>query len=174
MHLMLDTETLSTDPRAVVLSIGAVLFDETTVHRMFYREVEVDPQLRGGRHVMASTLSWWVEQSDAAKRVFSDAEHKQPLVTVLQELNLFVGSEAPTVLAWANGAGFDLPILTTAYNDAGLPAPWRFHNERCFRTMKNLYPQVRGERRGVGHNALDDARNQAAQLVEILKCSAPS
>ena len=34
MHLMIDLETLSTDPRAVVLSLGAVVFDHEDIHKL--------------------------------------------------------------------------------------------------------------------------------------------
>jgi hypothetical protein len=170
MHLMIDLETLSTDPRAVVLSVGAVLFDRDKVYSDFYREVEVDSQIRDGRHVMASTLAWWIDQGDNAKRVFTDTGDKRPLGIVLQELNLYVANHAPTIQVWANGASFDLPILATAYNDAQLAAPWRFYNERCYRTLKNMFPTPRRAISGTAHNARDDALAQALHLQEILQC----
>jgi len=48
--------------------------------------------------------------------------------------------------------------------------PWYFWNDRCYRTMKSLYPQIPMERDGVHHNALDDAISQARHLMAILKC----
>jgi exodeoxyribonuclease VIII len=170
---MIDLETLSTDPRAVILSVGACKFTETTIVDTFYREVEIQPQFKN-RHISAETLKWWLSQGEEAQRVFGDAD-KASLAHVLADLTIFVGADAPTIHTWANGASFDLPILATAYTDAGGPVPWRFYNERCYRTVKNLFDgQYKKLELGqeLKHNALNDAVFQARQLMEIMQCHA--
>ena len=55
-HLAIDLETLSLEPNAHILSIGAVFFDPATgeMGDSFY--VEIDPQHeQPGAHVSAST-----------------------------------------------------------------------------------------------------------------------
>jgi exodeoxyribonuclease VIII len=44
---------------------------------------------------------------------------------------------------------------------------WEFWKDRCYRTIKNCYPDVPFDRRGTHHNALDDARSQALHLIAI-------
>jgi inhibitor of KinA sporulation pathway (predicted exonuclease) len=48
---------------------------------------------------------------------------------------------------------------------------YKFWNERCYRTVKNQYPDVKLTRTGTYHNALDDARTQAEHLVQICQNS---
>jgi DNA polymerase III epsilon subunit-like protein len=168
MHLMVDLETLGTDPRSVILSIGAVFFTETEIGKSFYVEAVVDSQQEEWqRKISADTLAWWINQNDVAKRVFHDGPHKQPLAQALFQLQNFIGSEEDTVLVWANGAGFDFPLLHTAYHDIQERAPWRFFNERCYRTVKAMYPGIPKPVTGVAHNALDDAMSQAFHLQAI-------
>ena len=70
---------------------------------------------------------------------------------------------------WCNGASFDFPILATAYRLVKKPLPWEFWKERDLRTLKGLNPDLRVERDGVHHNALDDARHQARLVQHILQ-----
>ncbi len=67
---------------------------------------------------------------------------------------------------WGNGADFDNAILAHCYSRLGRPAPWKFWNSRCYRTLKSFSP-VRGKRIGVHHHALDDAKTQAADAMAI-------
>lgn len=167
MHLMLDLETLGTDPRSVILSIGAVFFTETEIGKKFYVELDADEQTEYfKRKVSMNTVAWWIDQDDDAKQLFSNPDKKM-FGIALSELHDFIGEEAATVEVWSNGASFDIPMLNTAFHDVGLPTPWRFYNERCYRTMKNLVPGVPKPDVGTKHNALDDALAQALHLQAI-------
>jgi hypothetical protein len=44
---------------------------------------------------------------------------------------------------------------------------WRSYNSRCYRTVKQQFPDITIVRSGTHHNALDDARAQAAHMVGI-------
>jgi exodeoxyribonuclease VIII len=89
----------------------------------------------------------------------------------LQDFNTFMFAYAePEVKAWGNGAGFDNIILRSAYTACGAIPPWRYYNDRCYRTIKSMCPHVTLERKGTAHNALDDAESQAIHLIRILKC----
>ena len=57
--------------------------------------------------------------------------------------------------------------LSDAYDRAQLPRPWKYYNDRCYRTVKNLRPDVPMIRGGTHHNALDDAKSQATHLMAI-------
>jgi len=72
---------------------------------------------------------------------------------------------------WGNGSTFDNVILSNAYRAIGVKQPWDFWNDRCYRTLKSLYPHVKLERSGVAHNALDDAKSQAMHAVRIINAT---
>lgn len=179
-HIMLDLETLDTSPTALVLSIGAVAFDPITgeLGERFYVEFTDDlaAQETLGRTVSADTVKWWMQQNAMAKQVFgtvAEAGIRQTLGAGLGQFTQFVirngGKDAKI---WANGADFDNVILGSLYRNAGLLPPWRYSNNRCFRTAYREFAGadfVRGNY-GVAHNALDDAIGQANSLLEIMKC----
>ena len=73
---------------------------------------------------------------------------------------------------WGNGATFDNVIIRSAFKAVGLPVPWSFRNDKCYRTVANLLPKERQpalERSGTAHNALDDAITQAVHLQKVYK-----
>ena len=171
--IMLDLETLATTPDAVILSIGACRFSLETNEVFygsedvsFYRAISIDSQ--PGRKISQSTIEWWMAQSRAAQGVFS--EPKCSLQTALLDLSLWMcgpGTSSPTV--WSNGADFDLPILTHAFDQVDIDRPWAPYAGRCYRTYKNL-PGARGVkvmRLGEHHNALHDAVYQAHHVCAI-------
>jgi hypothetical protein len=113
-----------------------------------------------------ATLDWWNAQGEDAKKVLSD-----PAAMDLPLLLVKFGAWLATfddVKVWGNGADFDLPILGAAYVACGLPVPWKPYNGRCYRTLKNLAPQIKLQREGAHHNALDDAISQATHLENIV------
>lgn len=165
---MIDLETLGTTADAVIMSIGAVKFDldsDKIADEGFYASVSVESNLARGRHIDESTLIWWFKQSAEARNVFS--ESKQTLESALEELSDWFQHDRWHV--WSNGADFDIPMLQHAYRQCGMEVPWKYFNNRCFRTFKNL-PQSRYavvQDAGVKHNALDDAFNQAVHAQAI-------
>ena len=70
---------------------------------------------------------------------------------------------------WGNGAEFDNVILSQAYKNVEKEVPWQYYNNRCYRTVKNLFPHIEMERVGAHHNALDDAKSQAEHLLGIIR-----
>jgi hypothetical protein len=174
--IMLDLETLATTADAVILSIGAVRFDLDTgvvcdgtnaPGSFFYSAISIDSQK--ARTISSSTLAWWFMQCADAQKVFFDPDMvslEDALADLAEWIDPRPGTE-PTV--WSNGGDFDLPMLTHAYDQAGLEQPWKPYAGRCYRTYKNL-PGARAikvERQGLHHNALDDAIFQAKHLCAI-------
>ncbi len=70
---------------------------------------------------------------------------------------------------FCNGADFDQPILICGYRAAGVKQGWTAYNGRCYRTIKNLFPEPKLVRQGDHHHALDDAKSQATHLIELVK-----
>ena len=67
IHAMIDLETLSTKPNAVILTIGGVKFDpysNTEPTKGMYYRIDVDSQTAMGRDVMEDTVEWWGKQAD--------------------------------------------------------------------------------------------------------------
>lgn len=63
-----------------------------------------------------------------------------------------------------------MPILAKVYKQCGWKAPpWRYSNERCYRTLKSMAPHIEIQRTGTHHNAVDDARAQAEHAIRLVK-----
>lgn len=171
-NIMLDLETMGQSSNAAIIALGAVQFDITkqTIGQRFYRIIDLTSSVQSGGGVIdPSTIMWWMQQSDAARGVFSKAG--EPLPSVLIDLSSWIKSvsEEKDVKIWGNGADFDNVILASAYRYCGLNLPWRFWNNRCYRTVKAMHPDIKMQRIGTYHNAIDDAESQALHLIEILR-----
>lgn len=173
-NVMLDLETLGTQPGSVVLSIGAVAFDpDEGIGASFYTVVSVEDSLRLGLTIDASTLRWWAKQARTTYVEALGEGSEGYVLTLTDALRTFsrwleINTSGENVRMWGNGADFDLTLLLTCYRKAGIEAPWKFWNHRCYRTLKSLRPDVRLEKSN-NHNALDDARNQAEHAVVLLR-----
>ena len=174
-HVMIDLETLDNKPTSAIVSIGAVKFDPKfgKLGDTFYRVVEIESALKFGT-ASGSTIKWWMKQSDAARDVFNmtTLENVSDLPTALRDFSDWLARTGQDFdyKVWGNGASFDNTILRHAYEQTGIPAPWQFWNDRCYRTFKGMWPQIKMTKRtGTHHNALDDAISQADHLSEILR-----
>lgn len=164
-HVMLDLETLSTDQKCVAISIGAVMFNKESITHEFYRVLSIDDQLMKNREIDPGTIIWWMKQSDAARKVFQEIKSGQTKQALLDFVDWFThNSEKASI--WSNGANFDIPIMRSLLKDFEIPIPWKYWDEKCFRTLKPLIPKT-NEVNMVKHNALWDARFQAQQLQKI-------
>lgn len=168
MHdVMVDLETLGTIPGSIILSIGAVAFDELEVAEDgFYRAIKRDTCENFGLRADPATEAWWAKQSEEARRVLNDP-NAISIYNALDEFNQWLSQFGDGVRVWGNGANFDNPLLAVAHARTMIKPRYKFWDERCYRTVKNQFPDVKLERTGTYHNALDDARCQAKHLVQI-------
>lgn len=176
-HVMVDLETLGTRAGCKVLSIGAVTFDEHGVgFDKFY--IEIDRHAQATLWEDPDTVVWWGTQPAVVReRLFND-DSKETLTTALDRFETWLCVVAgrdkrgkPDVCVWGNGADFDNAILHAAFSASfggGPSSPWDHWNNRCYRTLKNLLPEVKAVRVGALHNALDDAVTQAEHAVRLL------
>lgn len=167
--IMTDIETLSQSYRASILSIGAVKFGNGNTYDEFYEVVSIQSCIDVGLVVDEATIAWWMSQSKEARDVLKQSRTRgKPLKHVLESFNDFMVTDK--VQFWAHGIVFDIGILERAYEAAGVP--WRVHwnNYMDTRTIFNLYPKDQQlTREGTYHNALDDAKHQARNLMHILE-----
>lgn len=169
MHdIMIDLETLSTQPNAAILSIGACYFDMSTgnIGDTFHRHIHFTDYPEIG-HISAETVKWWLKQSDAARKALTDNKTGVALATALMELHDFVPRNKQAKF-WSNGATFDLVIIRSAFDRCGHSVPWQYWQERDVRTIVDIADRLSGintskstEFMGVKHDALADAIHQA-------------
>ena len=169
---MLDIETMDNKHTAALLSVGAVFFDlqTCTLGPTFNRTINLVSSVAHGGTMSAGTVLWWLRQGDAARK--SVAYNGEPIETVLDDFSTWIAQTCrhEDVRPFGNSASFDLGIMGSAYDRLGKPRPWVHWNERCFRTIRNLYPAVEYDvqEKGEGaHNALTDAEFQARHLFKI-------
>jgi hypothetical protein len=175
VDVMLDLETLGTAPGCAVLSIGAVAFDQYggQLGPEFYEVISRASCRKHGLIEDEDTLAWWSKQSSQARQVLADAEAStaQGLGGVLVKLTGYLQKFGKRDLhIWGNGSDFDQPILAACFRVVKYPLPWLYYNNRCYRTLRSL-ASIPGAapRQGVYHNALDDAKTQALQAINILQ-----
>lgn len=169
MNVMLDLETLDTAPTSVILSIGLVAFNQQGITKELYLVPNLQDQIDMGRTISASTLRWWLGQSDQAKRVFQDPNELSVQNTSMLFTGFFEGL-GKDVEVWSHGANFDVPMIEDFLRKLKMPFPWTYNRVRCFRTFCNERKRIYRANKnpnGTPHNALDDARNQANHVLAV-------
>lgn len=164
--VMIDLETLGTSPDAAVVSIGVVIFDldKKVILEEFYAPLDVKEQMKRGRKVDPDTLNWWMGQSDAAKKVFS--EKAQDFKSILQTLSGILDKYRPLTVH-GNSSTFDVSIMENAYAMYDVKLPWHYTKVNCFRTFRRFIGNnEKVEKTGIAHNALDDARDQVLYMFK--------
>jgi len=161
---MIDIETLGLEPGCIVLSIGAVTFDKNGVHEEFYCNIDMKSCDKVGLDVDVNTLQWWLEQGEEAQSCLIGGI---PLETALNQFTKFYVENGCSEI-WANSPAMDCSVLEKAYEAVGLEEPWNYDEERDYRTLEILgsTPDIK---KGVAHNALDDAKYQAKVAMIILR-----
>jgi exodeoxyribonuclease VIII len=172
-NVMLDLETLGTTPGSVILSIGAVSFDENGLGNEFYCTIDAQSAISSGLTVSGDTFKWWMGQKAEARKALFERT-----VSIHKALDNFADwleaeGDPKQIRVWGNGSDFDNTILAKAYEVVqGRPTPWAFWNNRCYRTVCSVMNAKQRKQEGVPHNALDDAKSQANHLVQLFKARA--
>lgn len=168
---MLDIETMGNGSDAPILSIGACFFDEEKIGKSFYAKIDFDAALNLGK-ADSETIKWWLQQDEKARAEIISGE-ELPTTTLFAFANFAAGNQTTTpkdLKVWGNGAEFDNVILANLYKKLGIKLPWEWWNNRCYRTVKNMFKDVKADSfKGVGHKSIDDALHQAKHLQKIIK-----
>lgn len=172
-NIMIDIETMGQGPRAAIAAIGAVEFDPygQGLGRELYHRVDLRTSVTAGLVIDPETVIWWLKQNDAARAELTSGDHV-PLHFALHDLAQMIKGfslDEDEAVVWANGTSFDFPILAQAYRAVGSHAPWKYWNERDWRTVRKVGPAVEFERVGTHHNALADACHQALHLQRVMQ-----
>jgi exodeoxyribonuclease VIII len=159
-RVMLDIETLSCEPNAVVTAIGVAFFDEDQVTRtcVGYLNYKTDTG-----HIDPRTVRWWLEQ-DADIRTLNLMGLADPAEFAPGLADLLDGRTV-----WGNGPQFDCTIMRNWFGRLGVKCPWHFRDERDCRTMFEIgrsldvpYPEKQN-----AHDALADAVWQAEYVLAV-------
>lgn len=168
-HVMVDLETMGTGNEAAIVSIGAVKFDPMGggIDDALYVGVSLASSVAFGLKIDPDTVLWWLDKERDTARKALLASDFVDLPTALEGLAMWIGDKSVPV--WGNGATFDNVILRNAYQKVGLSCPWSYRDDRCYRTFKNLAPDIECPTFGLLHQALDDATAQAQHMQLIVK-----
>ena len=167
-RVMVDVETLGTEPGAALLSVGAVVFDRDGVadgpDAEFHVSVDLESCQDHGLEIDASTLMWWLQQPATAREVLQGGT---ALPDALYEFTTWYRRQNVDEL-WANSPIFDVSILDRACARVDATAPWSFWELRDYRTLSavSLAPDL--DQEGTEHDALADARHQARVAAATL------
>ena len=167
-HVMIDLETMGTSCIAAPMSIGAVKFDmDGKILDRFHKGISLKSCVSIGMEMDVDTVAWWLKQSkENQERVL--ALKAENIGVVLQ---MFEGWLHPLnkymTNVWSHGSNFDTVILTNAYKLLGKEVWWKYSNVRDTRTLFDI-AGYEYKAKG-GHDALEDAENQALAVCEAYK-----
>lgn len=170
IEVMIDCETLATEPNAPVLTLGACAFDITSgeiIAEFYERMDKTKAQIYGLPNL--NTIKWWESQDPAAREEAYNGT-VDPRTAARSFRDWFVKYNLSDCGVWANGSVFDIPIIENwlrqtnpVVGNYGQEYPWRFWNVRDVRTILWLaglkMPRTRPAHVQY-HNALHDARYQ--------------
>lgn len=173
-QIMIDLEAWSTRTNALIVSIGACRFDLHGTGSTDRFEVAIHPESGRGlnRHMDPGTILWWMAPEREEPRTRWLRQPKVDLPDALYGLTDWVRSVTGPSMAcrvWGNGAAFDNVLLRDSFEACGIEPFWAFRDDRCYRTMKALAPEVQMVRQGLHHDALADAVDQALHLQAIMR-----
>ena len=170
--LMLDVESFGIAEDAALVGIGAVFFDLQTqaIGPTFNAAIHLATSMAAGGTVEASTILWWLGQSEAVRSTVRFGA--RDVRVVMTEFCDWVRarSDTKTVRTWGNSAAFDCGKISNTLRRLGLDTPWHWTRERCFRTVRNQYPQVEydpSQKIGEAHDPLVDAMFQVQHLLKL-------
>ncbi len=176
-HVMLDLETMGNTSNAAIVSIGAVVFSPVT--GALGADFEEVVNLNSSAYysdIDASTVTWWLTQSEEARSIFQRDTPKSSLKDALLELNQWFADlgDSRDIQVWGNGSGFDNVILANAFKAVRVKPHFSHWNDRDVRTIVEMGRSILGidpkttfTRQGVHHSALDDAKFQAKYVSAI-------
>ena len=173
MEVMLDIETLSTSPDAVILTLGAIKWNRRgelkpmSSMSKFYRRITLDSCLELGRKVDKDTKKWWDEQDADVRYEAFEHPDRIPLKQALEEFFRWYGSSRNV---WSNGDDFDCVIVGESARACGLDVPWKFWQTRDVRTLYDLGNIRKSDLpNDLVHNALYDCYSQIVGVKKALE-----
>lgn len=171
---VVDEESMSTEPNAAILAIGATMIDDLEAIDRFYVNVDLQSCLAVGLHESESTRNWWKQQS--AEAFNATQTSCVPIQTALQMWSDWIGSHGgKSVRLMGNGPCADNMWLNSAYKACDMENPVPFWNDICHRTLNWIGGKWLGVTKedvpfkGVKHHAGDDAEHEAQHAIMVMR-----
>lgn len=168
--IMVDIETLDTQPTAVILSIAARAFNiksGKTETIGFNVTIEIQSQIDQGRTTSIATVLWWGKQSERASDL-AFSEEMNLLTALIQLREYFQSHCTNNTRVWSRSPSFDLVVLKNALGN-DLPI-WEYNQERDVRTYNWAIPiKTKRKHYVVTHIAHEDVKNQINEVCAVYK-----
>ncbi len=176
-HYVLNVKALAESPAAAIATIGCVRIVNGVIDDGIYLRVDTESAIAFGGETDASTLNFWLRQSDEIRQEIHQWSGRIKVNDALMKLADFIdrpGSVYCENFVWGrrNSGATGNAIVATALRRAHLGRPWPPSNDRDLSTLIDLYRQAKVEAmpmKGVPLHALDDAMHEARILVAALK-----
>ena len=177
-HLVIDIETFGTNDDAVILELAGITVvpDEnkhlkTDGYADYVFDIEHQMNVLN-RKVESGTLAWWLEKGSMLQSMFTDAENSsklfKPCYLQLAEAVRQLRDDFPAVYFWSRGTDFDFRIIKNIAQQLNLEPFWKFWEVRDIRTISNPLLLPNEFVTSNNHRALDDAYNEATELVHVV------
>lgn len=174
-HVMVDIETLGTNPGCVILTLGAIPFDLETgeMGDSFYRAINPVTAQSEGLTIEAETVCWWLKTAKHGHEEAVSGE-KYTEYALLDFFQWWEGLSTAKYF-WCHGAPFDEPIIRTAWYQLHIyqgrvpiaSIPWDRRDIRDTRTLLWLGGvDIAKASEDKDHNALVDCRRQIEGIVK--------
>jgi hypothetical protein len=157
--IMLDIETLGTQPGCMITQIAACRFNATDITAEVSWNIDITTWGHGF-HIDAATLVWAINKGVPIIR-----PNSVTAFAAIESLAAWISGQtvsANTMEIWANSPAFDCDILALAMRKFDITCPWRYWQLRDVRTELRKQPRRRGA--DVSHDALQDCRDQIRDL----------
>lgn len=136
--IIITIETLSTSYDAVVLQIGAAVFNKVTgkIDAIFVVNIDPESQKKYGRTIDARTVKFWKGRSEETiKDVFREQISVESAINAFDKFIRKHLYSRKFSLCWMTDLGFVSPIIHSLKNSLGSECVWLRKNERDCNTL---------------------------------------
>lgn len=171
-HAVVDLETLDVVASAKIISIGVAFVTEessSAVDAKFDKVhllVDTGTNEQDDRATNERSMKWWLERPEKLR-----ARELSGTLPLSYALGCLAGAMSGYDIlgVWGNGAAFDNAIIRHACDQFGLPDPWSYKLDMCFRTLRWMNPDIEPSAPFIGmpHSAVDDAVHEARWLCAM-------
>lgn len=172
LDVMVDLETLGTEPGSAILNIGACAFDPRSgyIGPDFKVHIDLTTCLEVGMTISANTVDWWMTQGEDARNAsFGPHLEKHSLFHALYDFAAYFRRFGTSGKIWGHGPSMDVSLTEWAMRKLGIEVPWKYNGVRCTRTIYDVAGVEPQRSRGTHHDSLVDAQNQAIAVHEAYK-----
>lgn len=175
-HFVFDVETLAVSDDATILEIGCVVAipdnnGKLKLQGKLSHAIDLKSQLDEYHCTIDPvTLMWWINKGDMLKQIYStkDVFPLDKSLNIITQLVNDVRAAHDAVYFWSRGPEFDYRIIKNALTRYNMQPFWKFWELRDIRTISNPLFLDEQHRTINNHRAVDDALNEANELITVV------